>query len=204
MISQKKKHNLFMIGYVLLLLFISIMAFNCSQTSERKVMKQELPVPMLPEAVYALSPDTFPFRFAVSEQADFSARETKPGEYFCDVVYPELKAQIYCTWHRITPEKLELMSEESRAMAYSHVHVATGIDEKLYSNDLTHVYGILYDIKGPVATPLQVALTDSANYFFNASLYFNATPNTDSIAPYVEYIRKDIVRMMETFESVNP
>lgn len=204
MISQKKKHNLFMIGYVMLLLFISIMAFNCSQASERKIVKQENLVPVLPEAVYTMSPDTFPFRFAVSEQAKFSARENKSGEYFCDVIYPELKAQIYCTWHRITPERFELMSEESRAMVYSHVHVATGIDERFYSNDSTHVYGLLYDLKGPVATPLQVALTDSANYFFNASLYFDVTPNPDSIAPYVKYIRKDIIRMMETFESVTP
>lgn len=186
--------------YVLLLLFVSIMAFDCSHSSDTKAV---YPKVELPEVIYTMSPDSFPFRFDVSDQAKFFAKQDKNGAYFCDVVYPALNAQIYCTWHKITPDKFLLMSEESRKMAYQHMEVATGIDEKFYTNDLTGVHGLLYDIKGPVATPLQVALTDSTNFFFNASLYFDATPNIDSIAPYLAYIRKDIVRMMESFTLTN-
>lgn len=198
--TTKKKHNLFMSVYVLLLLFVSIMAFDCSRSSDTKSV---YPKVELPEVVYTMSPDSFPFRFDVSNQAKFSAKQNKNGAYFCDVIYPALNAQIYCTWHKITPDKFLLMSEESRRMVYQHTEIATEINEKLYSNDMTGIYGMLYDIKGPVATPLQVALTDSTNFFFNASLYFNATPNADSIAPYLTYIRKDIVRMMESFTLAN-
>lgn len=199
MTKVKKKHNLFMLVYVLLLLFISVAASDCSRNSR---MKGNVPEVNLPAATYVMSPDSFPFRFEVSDQAVFSARKNKEGEYFCDVKYPALNAQVYCTWHRITPGGFIQMAEESRRLVYSHTDVATAIDERFYSNDLARVFGFLYDIKGPVATPLQVALTDSLNYFFNASLYFNATPNVDSIAPYLEYIRKDVVRMMESFTPV--
>lgn len=179
--------------YVLLLLFVSITAFNCSQSAgQREAVR-------FPEAVYQSSPDSLPFRFDVSRQAVFAARENKEGEYFCDVVYPLLKAQLYCTWHRITPEVFPVVAEESHAIAYSHVQMATSIDEKFYANEPSRVYGILYDIKGPVATPLQVALTDSLTFFFNASLYFDAVPDADSIAPYLDYLRKDVVRLMESF-----
>lgn len=199
MTTIKKKHNLFMAAYILFLLFISMAAFNCSHSDNKQnVRKIELP-----EATYRMSPDSFPFRFEISDQAELSVRKNKDGEYFCDVVYPELNAQIYCTWHEIIPEKFNQMTEESRRMVYSHTNVAMAIREQFYSNDFIRVYGILYDIKGPVATPVQIALTDSTSYFFNASLYFNSAPNTDSIAPYLDYVRKDIVRMMESFTPVN-
>ncbi len=200
MTKLKKKHNLFMLIYGLLLLFLSIAASDCSRSSRSKGNAEEI---RLPAVTYLLTPDSFPFRFEVSDQAIFSARKNKEGEYFCDVKYPAFDAQLYCTWHALTPESFIRFAEESRRLVYSHTDVATAIDEKFYSNDRAGVFGFLYDIKGPVATPLQVALTDSTRYFFNASLYFNATPNTDSIAPYLEYIRKDVIRMMESFTPSN-
>jgi len=152
-----------------------------------------------PKAEYASSTDSLPFTFDLSKQAKLTWQKNKPGEYFCNVDYPFLNARLYCTYHAITPDKFRNFAEESRKMAYQHTAVATGISEKTYANDLSHVYGILYNIQGNVATPLQVALTDSNRYFFNASLYFNMTPNADSIAPAVNYIRKDIIRIMESF-----
>lgn len=153
-----------------------------------------------PEAKYGLSTDSLPFIFDLSNQAKLTWQMNKTGEYFCNVDYPLLNARLYCTYHSITPDKLPQFAEESRKMAYQHTAMATEIKQKAYANNLSHVFGILYDIKGNVATPLQVALTDSNHYFFNASLYFNTIPNADSIAPAVDYIRKDIVRMMETFK----
>ncbi|MEG1546115.1 MAG: gliding motility lipoprotein GldD, partial [Bacteroides sp.] len=128
-------------------------------------------------------------------------QQTKKNEYFCNVIYPTLNAQLYCTWHRIEPTDFSIVAEESHRLVYQHTEMATAIKEHLYANDSSRVYGILYDIQGNVATPLQLALTDSNSYFFNASLYFNSVPNADSIAPVLEYIRKDVVRLMETYRS---
>ena len=200
MMTKRKKHNLFIGVYVALLLLVSVIAADCSGTAGKK--GKVYPKVDLPQPIYSMTPDTLPFRFGISDQAVFSARKNKEGEYFCDIIYPLLNAQLYCTWHRISPERFPLMAEESHKLAYQHTAIATGINEKLYENDLVHVYGILYDIKGDVATPLQVALTDSSSYFFNASLYFNATPNADSIAPTLDYIRKDVIHLMESYVSV--
>lgn len=183
------KYRLFIGSYAVVLLLVSMVFSDCSGKKQ----------PMLPDAVYSMSSDTLPFRFEVSDQAVFSVQRNKAEEYFCNINYPNLNACIYCTWHGMQSGDLETMARESRALAYSHVQMATGIDEQFYADDVKHVYGILYDIKGPVATPLQLALTDSANYFFNASLYFNATPDADSLAPYVAHIRKDVEQMMRTF-----
>jgi len=196
--TQKKKHNLFMGAYAVMLLLIVILAVDCSHSK-----KKPAPEMKLPEPVYTMTTDSIPFRFAVSNQAVFSARKNKDGEYFCDVKYPELNAQLYCTWHSISSEQLPIMLEESHRLAFQHTAMATDIRRKEYSNDFARVFGTLYEIDGDVATPIQLALTDSTSYFFNASLYFNFTPNADSIAPVLAYIRKDIVELMETFTSVN-
>lgn len=187
-----------MLIYALLLLLVSIIICNCTVRSDKR---QQAYLPLMPQAVYSLSPDSLPFRFEVSDQASFSSRKTKKGEYFCDVDYPALQAHLYCTWHEITPERFSQMAEESHKLAYQHSLMAETIQEKMYVNDSLKVYGILYDIAGNVATPVQVGLTDSVSFFFNASLYFNTTSTSDSIAPVLEYVRKDIRRMMETFTS---
>jgi gliding motility-associated lipoprotein GldD len=192
---KRRNYNLFVSINTLLLLLLVMMA--CSSPSSKKKETVDM---IFPKAVYVSSTDSLPFTFDLSKQAKLTWQKNKPGEYFCNVDYPFLNARLYCTYHAITPDKFRNFAEESHKMAYQHTAVATGITEKVYSNDMSHVYGILYDIQGNVATPIQVALTDSNRYFFNASLYFNITPNADSIAPAVKYIRKDIVRIMESFK----
>ncbi len=193
--KSRLTYNLFIGVNAFLLLLWSMMA--CTEPSSPK--KKGYYRLEFPKADYVSSTDSLPFTFSQSTQAVLTWQKNKPGEYFCDVDYPLIKARLYCTYHVITPRVFRNFAEESRKMAYQHTAVATGIKEKAYANDLAHVYGILYDIQGNVATPLQLALTDSTHYFFNASLYFNTVPNADSIAPSLNYIRKDIIRLMETF-----
>jgi hypothetical protein len=45
---------------------------------------------------------------------------------------------------------------------------------------------------------VQFVLTDSVNHFFRGALYFNTVPNQDSLAPVVEYVKEDIIHLVET------
>ena len=62
------------------------------------------------------------------------------------------------------------------------------------------VQGILFEVDGPVASPLQFFLTDSTTHFLRASLYFNSTVNPDSIAPVYEFVKEDVFKMISSFE----
>jgi len=62
------------------------------------------------------------------------------------------------------------------------------------------VSGILFDIEGPVATPIQFFLTDSTHHFVRASLYFNNKVEPDSMAPIYSFVREDILRIIESME----
>lgn len=90
--------------------------------------------------------------------------------------------------------------EDTYTLASKHQIKASGIETKLVSRDSSKVYGLIYEIGGNAASSIQFFLTDSTKHFIRGALYFNVSPNTDSIAPVLEYIRKDIYHMIDTFE----
>ena len=85
-------------------------------------------------------------------------------------------------------------------MAYKHTIKADEINPIIWNNEEKQVYGILYDIKGDVASQVQFYLTDSTTHFLRGAFYFNCIPNKDSLSPSLRFLRKDIDRMIETFE----
>lgn len=154
----------------------------------------------LPEPHYR-SVDTLqlPYSFEQSDAAKIIARNADGKKYWIDLVYPELNASIHCSYKPIQGNLFEL-SEDSRKYVYKHSIKADGIGETVFENPEKNVYGILYDLKGNTASSLQFVLTDSTKHFFRAALYIDNVPNKDSIAPVIEYLRKDVVQIMETFE----
>jgi gliding motility-associated lipoprotein GldD len=82
--------------------------------------------------------------------------------------------------------------EESRRLAMKHIGKASKIDELLIERPSDRVYGILYDFQGETASDFQFFLTDSTDHFLRGALYFNVSPNKDSLAPVIEYVERDI------------
>lgn len=125
--------------------------------------------------------------------------EHKDELYWVNIVYPQFDCKIHVTYRNMRGNVDESL-EDSRRLAYKHTVKADAIGESYYDNDSLRVYGVLYRIKGNAASPLQFSLTDSVNHIFRGSLYFNCRPNKDSLAPVVEYIEDDVVRIMETLK----
>lgn len=140
-----------------------------------------------------------PYTFALSEMAEIESKSGKNEKYWIDINYPDLNAKIHGSYKDINNNLLEL-SEDSRRFVYAHSGQADGITEQVFVNPENSVYGILYELKGNVASPVQFVLTDSTNNLFRGALYFNNKPNKDSIAPMLDYVKEDIVRLMESFE----
>jgi len=88
-------------------------------------------------------------------------------------------------------------------LAYEHRIKSSGIFEKEYLNYEKDVYGTTFDIQGDVACNYMFYLTDTTNYFFTGSLYFEVAPNYDSLQPVIDYLKSDIIHLVETFEWKN-
>jgi gliding motility-associated lipoprotein GldD len=62
------------------------------------------------------------------------------------------------------------------------------------------VFGTFFELQGDVATPFQFYLTDSTDHFIYCEVLFNSTPNYDSLIPTLEYLKKDLDQLLETFK----
>lgn len=114
-----------------------------------------------------------------------------------DIEFPSFKAKIHLTYFNLQ-ENLASLTESSRELAYKHTIRAEAIDERIWSDDSAHVYGILYDLKGNTASAVQFFMTDSVRHYLRGSLYFMAQPNEDSLMPVITFLREDIIHLIET------
>lgn len=81
-----------------------------------------------------------------------------------------------------------------------HKVKADAIDDNQIIRPDAHVYGTFFELKGEVASPFQFYLTDSTNRFVSGVVYFNSRPNYDSLRPSLNYLKEDLMRLMNTFE----
>jgi gliding motility-associated lipoprotein GldD len=151
----------------------------------------------LPEKTYKTYDDDCPFVFELPEYAFI----IKEQEDYCwmNLYFPINQATVYLTYKPINND-LTAHLEDAHEFAYKHTVKADAIEETLFVNDSLHVYGMLYNLKGNTASQVQFYLTDSTTHFLRGSLYFNVAPNKDSLAPVVEFIKQDIVHLMESLQ----
>ena len=121
----------------------------------------------------------------------------KPCWYYLN--YPEMKAKVFITYFPIRND-LSGHVKESEKMVYEHTKKASSIDTKSFEYPEKKVYGNFYEMKGQSASNLQFFVTDSTRHFVTAYLYFNTRPKPDSLAPAVEYVKKDMMHLIETLE----
>jgi gliding motility-associated lipoprotein GldD len=111
--------------------------------------------------------------------------------------YPTQKATIYLTYKPVE-NNINVLLRDAQKLTYEHVIKADEIAERPYINKPRKAFGMFYDVTGNAATNTQFYLTDSTKHFVVGSLYFYAKPNYDSIYPAVEFIKKDMVKIMES------
>ena len=183
---------------IILIISFSILFSSCSKTS--------IPRPYgyfrvdLPRHIYrTIDTLNLPYRFDLPENVQLISRKAEGEMYWIDIFYPKLNASIYCSYKPVKGNLIDLL-EDTRKIVYKHSVRADGIGEKVFDHPEKNVHGILYDLRGNTASSVQFVLTDSTHNFFRGALYFNNVPNKDSIAPMANYIREDVIRIMESFE----
>ena len=115
-----------------------------------------------------------------------------------NINFPKYRAKVHLSYKPVM-NNLDTVLEQSRDFAVKHQVKSTGIDETVIIRDSARVFGLVYDISGNTASNVQFYLTDSTHHFMRGALYFDAVPNIDSLKIVVDYLRKDIVHMIQTF-----
>jgi len=164
----------------------------------------------LPEKEYRLFNDRFtmekdlPFSFEYPAYGDFSfdSEASREAGWF-NIDFPGYGASIYLTYRDIRNDFEVLMEQTYRMNVKNHITRADAINEQMFNNSEKKVYGVLYDLKGNTATAVQFYATDSLKHYLRGSLYFNAEPDADSLAPVIDFFRADMIHLIESLEWKN-
>jgi gliding motility-associated lipoprotein GldD len=152
-----------------------------------------------PEKHYTRFDSVCPFTF---DYPVYGKIRKEPGlDEFCwfNIEFPDYRGKLHLSYMEID-DNLRLLTEDAHKLAYKHSVKADAIEEKLWINEEKNVYGIIYLISGDAASSVQFFVTDSLSHYLRGSLYFDAVPNKDSLAPVINFFREDVVHLIETLE----
>jgi gliding motility-associated lipoprotein GldD len=135
----------------------------------------------------------------VQDTTYFEEKAKNPCWFNLEV--PSLNAKIYFSYNPLRNRAdLEEAIKDAYDMTNRHNAKASYIDEKTIHRTADKVYGVLFEVEGPVASTYQFYVTDSLHHFLRGALYFETKTRPDSIAPVAAFMKKDIDRMIGTLK----
>jgi gliding motility-associated lipoprotein GldD len=206
---HNKKHSLIytiqqfiIVQKRLILLVIISLFFACNSPY---IPKQEgyFNIP-LPEKKYVtFNEPSYPYTFEYPAYAQIVKDSTffdsiPENPYWINIDFPQFAGRIYMSYKSIGRYKLEQLINDAYKMTNKHTIKASGIDDSLI-HPANKVSGIFFKVEGDVATANQFFVTDSTHNFLRGALYFDATPNEDSLRPVNDFLVKDMMHLINTF-----
>ncbi|MDP4222472.1 MAG: gliding motility lipoprotein GldD [Bacteroidota bacterium] len=120
------------------------------------------------------------------------------GQGWFNIEFPAYKAKIYLTYRPVKNDLGDLIEQTYTMNVKNHITKADAIDENVINDPKNRIFGIFYDLKGNTASAVQFFVTDSTKNYLRGSLYFEAEPNADSLAPVINFFREDMMHLIET------
>ncbi|MCB2409495.1 gliding motility lipoprotein GldD [Hymenobacter lucidus] len=156
----------------------------------------------LPAASYQLLAPGRPYSFEYSRQAKVlrdSSYLAQPN--WINIYYPRLKANVQITYVplRQDPKLLNKLLEDARKLTAKHQIKASAIDESVIKTP-GGMRVAIFELSGEVPSQFQFYTTDSTHHFFRGALYFRTATANDSLAPVIDYVKKDVVHMLNTLK----
>jgi len=190
--------------YILLLITLTVFITSCGPENYSPKPRGYYLLDLPKEHNYKVfNVPGFPYSFEYPAYSniirDSSFFNDKPeNPYWIYIDFPNLNARIYMSYKEMS-EKYTLLKlmNDSHDLSWFNTKKADYISEDLI--DLPNrVSGIFYTVTGNAASTYQFMLTDSTKHFVRAGLYFNVSPNADSLKPVNEFLRKDMLHIIET------
>ncbi|MDI9320411.1 MAG: hypothetical protein QM530_08070 [Phycisphaerales bacterium] len=149
------------------------------------------------------SQEGFPYSFEYPSYAQISKdtlifEKTPDNPYWININFPNMGATIYLSYKNINAQqKFAKLLEDAHFMSFYHTKKADYQNDCSFKNQYG-VQGYLYEWGGDAASKYQFIATDSFHHFVRGALYFNCTPNADSLLPLNDFLRKDVERLLNT------
>lgn len=144
-------------------------------------------------------PYTFEYPVYATVSKDSTFFDDKAGDWWVNIDVPQFAGRIYVSYKAIGgANNFDSLVRDGFKLAYKqHVDVSTGIIDSLMKTP-NGVEGIYFNLGGNTATANQFFLTDSTKHFLRGALYFDATPNADSLGIVNDFLKKDLQHLINT------
>jgi len=178
----------------------------------------------LPEHKYQrFDKQDFPYSFEYPVYASVAQDSTyfdstPENNYWINIDFPDYNARLFMSYKIVgglAPYKIkqpdgsykdslgvnnfDLMVSDAFHLTNKNDVIASSIRDSLMQTP-KGITGVFFKVGGNAATASQFFLSDTTKNFIRGALYFDATPNADSLRPVQEFLRKDIEHLINTFE----
>ena len=146
---------------------------------------------------------------------------TPENPYWRNIDFPQFNARIFLSYKIIGGKatyKIKLpdgtyrdssginyfdrMVNDAFNLTNKNESVASSIKDSLFTTK-NSVTGIFFKVGGNAATARQFFMSDSTQHFIRGALYFDTTPNADSLKPVQDFLQVDINHLINTFKWKN-
>ena len=201
----------------------AIAACNSTYTSKKKGYFHI----SLPQHSYVSFDTTgFPYSFEypvyaniIKDSTYFDSSPENP--YWINIDFPNLNARIFLSYKQIGGKAMykikqadgsyrdsvginqfDRMVNDAFNLTNKNQAVTTSIKDSLFltRNGIT---GVFFKVGGNAATAKQFFLSDTSTHFLRGALYFDATPNADSLKPVQDFLQADIDHLLNSFRWKN-
>lgn len=158
----------------------------------------------LPEKKYQLFnlpgyPYTFeyPVYGTIVKDSLFFEQKTE-NDYWLNIDFPQFEGRIHLSYKEVGKNNFDSLVSDAFTMSYKqHTYKASGITPEEFTT-ANGIGGVYFTLKGNAATGNQFFATDTVRHFLRGALYFNATPNADSLQPVNKFLRQDVEHLINT------
>ncbi len=181
---------------------LSIILFSCNSSYTPKPTGY-FKIPFPEKKYRSFNEPGYPYTFEYPQYANIVKDSTFFGEetenpWWINVDFPQFHGRIYISYKEIGKYPFDTLVKQSYALTGKHTSRAYSIDDSLIRTP-QQISGIFFTVGGDVATANQFFLSDSTKHFLRGALYFDATPNADSLGIVNRFLVADIKHLINTF-----
>jgi gliding motility-associated lipoprotein GldD len=186
-------------GIILSVLFFAATSCNSDYTiRQRGYFRIELPQHKYVAFDKPGFPYTFEYPVYSSVVQDSTYFESEPeNPYWVNIDFPSLNGRIYISYKDVRKNNFDKLVDDAFKLTYKHSAKATGIKDSLMRTP-NGITGIFFKVGGNAATARQFFVTDSTRHFLRGALYFDSTPNADSLGVVNDFLEIDMKHLIST------
>lgn len=159
----------------------------------------------LPENKYEPLGEKRPFIFEKAKGTHIrpdSSKIAKP--HWIYIVYPQYKANIQLTYYRLDNDKnplkkMQELTDDALKLTSKHMVKADMVENSTIKTPKGKT-ATIQELEGDVPSQFQFFTSDSTTHFLRGALYFRTATKNDSLAPVIDFIKKDIIHLLNTLE----